>query len=352
MAERARRILHVIAHLEKGGAERQLRLLIGASRHEHAVALLRRNVVEGPEEVVPLDDLSFVRNIGRIRRGIDRFRADLVHLWLPERLTVPGMIAAKLARKPIVAGDRRKPRDYGTHAIRDRLDYLTYLGADVIVPNYPILPKARSLARVLGFRRKTEVIPNGVVRRPALGVLPGFPAKILFVGRLVEQKRVDRLIRAMPALAEAGVARLDIVGEGEERGRLEALARATGAGERIAFHGARRDWWQAFGPASHVLMLPSLSEGMSNTVFEAIDLGYAVAMTRTPEAEEIFRPMGAAPVWIGPGDGGVAGAWGAVAGLGAEGLIARIAALRTGLDHYSVEAMAARYDALYERLVP
>jgi glycosyltransferase involved in cell wall biosynthesis len=48
------------------------------------------------------------------------------------------------------------------------------------------------------------------------------PASLLYVGRLVPQKRVDRLLRAGAALPPG--TRLVIIGDGPERSRLEALA--------------------------------------------------------------------------------------------------------------------------------
>ena len=57
---------------------------------------------------------------------------------------------------------------------------------------------------------------------------------VVYVGRLSHEKGVDVLVEAMGRL---GGKRLDVVGDGPERARLEALAAASAPG-RVRFHGA------------------------------------------------------------------------------------------------------------------
>lgn len=61
---------------------------------------------------------------------------------------------------------------------------------------------------------------------------------VLTVGRLTKRKGQDQLIRALPAIAEAIPDVLyAIVGNGDERQRLEQLAVETGVSDRVVFHG-------------------------------------------------------------------------------------------------------------------
>ena len=352
MSDKTVRVLHVIAHMEKGGAERQMCLLTEASRHTHVIAVLAGNERASDSTVELLPDLSFMPTIKRIRALLKQHDIDVLHTWVPERLTVPATIAARLEGCPVLAGDRRKPRSYGYYALRDRLYYLPYLLADRIVPNYPILPKPVSLSKWLGFRRKTEVIPNGIPRTGTPGPLTAVPDRILFVGRLVEQKRVSLLLRALPALMQtAGIRGLDIVGEGPDRESLERLASEKGVSDHVTFHGARFDWHGAFSPSTHIVALPSASEGMSNTVFEAIDHGYLPVVSDSAEMQALFEGFASTP-WFFDLDSDL-------------GIVNQIIDLRSkthvelqqivsdlcdGLGQFSVAEMARRYDVLYDHL--
>ncbi|MCR4309329.1 MAG: glycosyltransferase [Deltaproteobacteria bacterium] len=61
---------------------------------------------------------------------------------------------------------------------------------------------------------------------------------ILFVGRLAPEKRVDRLVEAFAVLqASIPDAMLVLVGEGPERGRLQALAKSSGIIKKTIFTG-------------------------------------------------------------------------------------------------------------------
>ncbi|MDP2991234.1 MAG: glycosyltransferase family 4 protein [Kiritimatiellota bacterium] len=88
--------------------------------------------------------------------------------------------------------------------------------------------------------------PNAVAPKP-VQPLPERPSKfrndrpgVVFVGRLQARKRVDTLLRACAMLPAEMQPALAIVGDGPERGRLEALAKAVYPGARFsgAQHGS------------------------------------------------------------------------------------------------------------------
>ena len=132
-----------------------------------------------------------------------------------------------------------------------------------------------SLGRLLGtaLGRRAVTVYNGV----DLAAVRAFPAErgdvIGTVGRLVPQKNHDTLICAFARVPGRTV--LEIVGEGPERPRLEALIAATGARVRLVGALPRRavyrrlNQWRGFVMASRF-------EGFCNALVEARAAGLPV----------------------------------------------------------------------------
>ncbi len=103
---------------------------------------------------------------------------------------------------------------------------------------------ARIVLRSKGYRGPLSVIPQfGVdpdlfTPAPKEGDLPATesndrPFRIGYTGRLVKEKGVDLLIRAMEGMS--GNWTLHILGSGPDRGRLERIARKLGIEDRVCF---------------------------------------------------------------------------------------------------------------------
>ncbi len=145
----------------------------------------------------------------------------------------------------------------------------------------------RLRAQERGFpEAKLQVLPIGVAvgRVPYLEQLTRRP-QVLFVGRLVEKKGCDVLLRAMQLLQqELPDAALVVVGDGPERRSLEALACELGV--RATFVGVQTpDQVQGHMRASRCLAAPSLTardgdaEGLPTVLAEALAMGLPVAST-------------------------------------------------------------------------
>ncbi len=100
-------------------------------------------------------------------------------------------------------------------------------------------------------------------------------SRILYVGRLTEQKNVAILIRALAMLRHEGVAvECVVVGDGPERSALLSEVQSLGVGDQVRFDGAcdqdavlaRYEWADA-------LVLPSESEGWPKALAEAMAFG-------------------------------------------------------------------------------
>ena len=163
---------------------------------------------------------------------------------------------------------------------------------------HKVVTVSRAALRVLrsyGFpARKMVVVPNGVdpsrfrpdrALRSATRASWGAPLEtIVFgtVGRLAAWHKgqdsalelLAQLRRARPAVKFVYV----LVGEGDDRQRLEDMARSIGLSERVLFAGAATRPWEAYN-AIDILLMPSRFEGTPFALLEAMACGCcAIAM--------------------------------------------------------------------------
>ncbi len=106
----------------------------------------------------------------------------------------------------------------------------------------------------------------------------GGPPVVLGVGRLTRQKDFPTLLRAFARLRERVDARLIILGEGEDRDALEALARELDIGDVTDLPGFVDNpygWMRR----ANVFVLSSAWEGSPNALTEALYLGTPVVAT-------------------------------------------------------------------------
>jgi glycosyltransferase involved in cell wall biosynthesis len=186
---------------------------------------------------------------------------------------------------------------------------------------------------------------------PAHAWLDGRQPTLLYVGRLVPIKGVHLLIGALSLLRESGVeARLLIVGEGPEQGRLEHLAAQEGLSDAICFAGYIERPYGLMAAASTVVV-PSLSEAFGNVILEAMRAGAVVVASDCDYGpREIIVP--GAGVLVPPGD--PAALAGAIGDVLADPELAR--RLRSGAlaraEEFSPGRMVERWSALFDELVP
>jgi glycosyltransferase involved in cell wall biosynthesis len=140
---------------------------------------------------------------------------------------------------------------------------------------------------------RVRVIPNGVRSEffnEELHEGVHTPLRILSVGRLTVQKRVDRLIDAVGLLTEP--AHLTIVGDGEDRVQLEALAHKSAPG-RVTFVGKRTpSEVRIHYREADVFVLPSDKEGMPLTALEAMAAGLPVVGSNVLGIKELLEGAG------------------------------------------------------------
>lgn len=233
---------------------------------------------------------SFNFNSYLAARGMD---FDIVHANGP----VAALAAEKLAQEhgvPFVAtphGMATGQPQYGavlTRAIH-ALESRAYVRADAVV--FLSEGEKEKFGKNMGFLPAgAVVIPTGIdiwkFSSPAVGragralrksLKLGKAPTIAFTGRLLAVKGVEYLLEAMAKLKDKSVVLL-VAGDGPERPKLEAKARALGLGKRVRFLGQRTDI-PAILAASQVFVLPSLSEGLPISMLEAMAAGIPCVVT-------------------------------------------------------------------------
>lgn len=173
---------------------------------------------------------------------------------------------------------------------------------------------ADDLARISGLRRDSiEVVYNPVITRDLMksaAVAPnhpwfeiGEPPVFLGVGRLTRQKDFPTLIRAFAEVRRTRSCRLMILGDGEDRAALTALAEQLGVAQDVALPGFR-DHAAGYMARSAVFVLSSEWEGLPTVLIEALAVGIRVVSTDCPSGpREILQdgrlgslvPVGDAP---------------------------------------------------------
>jgi glycosyltransferase involved in cell wall biosynthesis len=110
---------------------------------------------------------------------------------------------------------------------------------------------------------------------------PGQPPVILGVGRLTKAKNFPTLIRAFALVRRQRPARLMILGEGEERPRLEALVKELGLEEDVALPGFIDNPY-AYMARAGVFVLSSAWEGLPYVLIQSMACGCPVVSTDCP----------------------------------------------------------------------
>jgi glycosyltransferase involved in cell wall biosynthesis len=100
---------------------------------------------------------------------------------------------------------------------------------------------------------------------------------IVFLGRVVEEKQIDKLIRAVANLNPALDAKLEIVGGGDQENRLKALAAQLGISDRVKFAGyVDENYLTNALTRAKVFAMPSIAELQSISTMEAMASGLPI----------------------------------------------------------------------------
>jgi glycosyltransferase involved in cell wall biosynthesis len=190
------------------------------------------------------------------------------------------------------------PKDLWVHHLITRpLNWPVWGHAAQIVANSEGL---RDLAQKTAgkYGKRVLYIPNGVdtqVYYPRSRTEETGQISLLFVGRLVRQKGVTYIIRALAEMCAHDSplrtrVHLTIVGDGPLRTTLMQEASVLGIADMITWKGwLSREALPIEYRTHDVFVFPSFEEGMPNVVLEAIASGLAVVATDIPGTNTIIE---------------------------------------------------------------
>lgn len=355
-------ICHIVLSLEPGGLENGVVNVINGldpAEFRSSVCCLQRagEFAErlGPDVAIASMDLRPGNDPWmplRVARLLRRWDVDIVHTRNAESFFY-GILAARLARVPAVVHSEHG-RVFPEKPMRALAQRLLLRHVDAA---FAVSEQLRSdLVRELRIPTdRFEVLYNGVdVERFQRDQTRGGPRDtggllIGSVGRLAAVKNYALLLHAIARLPEARSCRLVLIGEGPERAALTQLAAQLGLERRVEFSGHRDDVPQLL-QGLDIFVLPSLSEGMSNTLLEAMAAGLPVVASDVGGNRELIESERTGLLFPSGDVAALAEQLGRL--LGAADLRARLggaAALRARSE-FSMEAMLARYASLYRRV--
>jgi glycosyltransferase involved in cell wall biosynthesis len=167
-----------------------------------------------------------------------------------------------------------------------RLGVVAVPCTEAIVSSLQLLPRGLRLGPVIPNGCDTQAIAARAAaaraRRP-----PGDPRRVLMVARLDPIKDQATLIRAFAAARQPGW-ELQLVGDGPERPRLEALARALGLDPAQVFLGRRADIPELLGQADLFAFSTTAAEGFGIALIEALAAGLPVIASDVPACREVL----------------------------------------------------------------
>lgn len=298
MRKRRIRVMHLIHQLGAGGAENGIVNLanhIDQERFQMAVCafvrggVLTRRLDKGrialfEAEKSPGNDLGLPVALVRLFR---QWKPDIVHTHAWGTLC-EGVAAARIAGVPSVVHGEHGTIQRRRRNLLVQRTFWRLTDRVLSVSSH----HASELASVVGFpESRITVLPNGVDNRRFHGARRGRQSvrdsmgfggddiAVGTVGRLVPVKNQRLLIDAFSRLPGPPSRRkLVVVGDGPLENALRAHAENAGCADRVRFPGRRSDIPEVMA-AMDIFALPSLSEGMSNTILEAMSSRLPVIAT-------------------------------------------------------------------------
>lgn len=213
---------------------------------------------------------AMLRLMGALRRATRHRLAsgdiDIVHAhwWFPAALAI-GRTAVR-ARVPMVVTSHGSDARMAVGVTASLASFALGRAAAVTTVSQWLAQRLRPLTAA---PITVAPMPADVSLFAAATAPRTLPARLLFVGRLNQQKNPELLLHALAGLHEEVY--LDIVGDGPDAGALRALSAQLGVAHRVTWHGQMsRDALPALYAQAACTLVPSQEEGFGMVAAESL----------------------------------------------------------------------------------
>lgn len=297
------KIVRIVSELDFGGVEQVLANSVPSLVQEEGVELsilvlgqggiIAKDLISKGFSVKILNAKPRIPNVHLIftlSKILFQLKPEVVHTQGSEA-NFHGILAARLIGVPQIIGEEIGLPNH--HSYWKWIFRFVYKQANSVITISDAVKQAIvRLGEVKEEKVKVVYNPVKLVQSSEFKVLSSLRCDFVFVTtcRLVPIKNLGRLIEAFGELVRENPdksLKLRIVGDGPERDNLERKSRVQGIGNRIELVGYQEDVWP-FLMEADAFVLPSLREGSSVSLAEAMTVGLPSIVTQVGGAIEIL----------------------------------------------------------------
>ena len=310
------RILHVFRSPVGGLFRHICDLVRGQHMLGHDIGLICDSSTGGPAADTALVGLAQYCGLGVTRRkisalpGLDdlagrnavmslarQIRADVIHGH-----GAKGGVYARLAAHAL-----KRPGVYTPHGGSLHYDWLRPPGAAFLAAEMAMRFRGTGMIFVCEFERDLYARKIGLGTCPSTVVYNGLwpedfaprqlapdAAELFFIGEMRALKGVDVLLKALALLPIAARPRLNLIGEGRDRAKFEALTAELGLGAHASFLGLKD--FRTASSLGRILVMPSRAESFPYVVLEAVAAGIPIIASDVGGIPEVLPKGSLVPV--------------------------------------------------------